>query len=38
MYEGCKHGFAVMAHYSEEKGIEDEAAVQAVEWFKRYLT
>ena len=34
MYEGCKHGFAVMAHYSEEKGIEYEA----VEWFKRYLT
>jgi dienelactone hydrolase len=40
VYEGCGHGFAVRA--SEEKGIEDEAAeeaaVQVVEWFKRYLT
>jgi hypothetical protein len=29
VYEGCEHGFAVMAHYSEEKGIEDEAAEEA---------
>jgi dienelactone hydrolase len=40
VYEGCGHGFAVRA--SEEKKIEDEAAEeaagQAVEWFKKYLS
>lgn len=39
VYKGCGHGFAVRA--SEEKKVEDEsaekAAIQAVEWFKKYL-
>ena len=39
IYEGCGHGFAVRA--SKEKKVEDqaaeEAAQQAVEWFKKYL-
>ena len=39
VYKGCGHGFAVRA--SKEKKVEDEAvedaAMQAVEWFQKYL-
>ncbi|KAK3044463.1 hypothetical protein LTS18_001219, partial [Coniosporium uncinatum] len=39
-YEGCGHGFAVRAapgNKVESQGSED-AAEQAVEWFKKYLS
>jgi len=39
-YEGCGHGFAVRAapgNKVESQGSED-AAEQAIEWFKKYLS
>ncbi|CAH0032831.1 unnamed protein product [Clonostachys rhizophaga] len=39
MYEGCKHGFAIRAdrRRTHEDTAANEAAIQAVEWFKRFL-
>lgn len=39
IYEGVQHGFAVRAKPGDEKEASgaDEATVQAIEWFKRWL-
>ncbi|KAI1129196.1 dienelactone hydrolase [Nemania abortiva] len=39
MYQDCKHGFAIRANLKrkQEDAAAEEAAIQAIKWFKRFL-